>query len=958
MTSTPPPAVLMAELRRLHAAGDMQAAMAQLDDILSAHPDFMPAHRWRLDQLLAQGALDEALTLARGLRFEFPDMRAMATVKQATALDRLGQVGAARRVLFELFEDGAADVPAYALLGMLLLRDGSLNRAAQMFQAALDAAPAHPGALRGLIDVALKRGRPQEALDLCDRAADLEALPHDVIQSRRAQGLEQMGRVAEAIDVLAALVSAGQATEQNRMALAWLYRKVGDLEAAGMGFAAVLAQSPDRIPAVQGHVAVLRQQGAMEAALAVCDTAIAHASPAPDVFHLLRTQVQMAAGRPGQAAADLEQVLIYRAGSGPLYLELGRAYVQAGALDKAFTALDTCMGYDDVRIPALLEQAEITRRQGAHAKGVALLQGAVDASQDPDPRLVLALCEALIRAEDTRPVAALLQGLIDRDAALSDAQVEQMMVLAERQTLPDITSHLIAGLAARPSLSQALAHRVLRLAHITADPVALRPIIDALCAKLTLSERDVFRAAATALIEGPDAAVAQVRGLPNIDQTPTKARTIGRYLVDGGRAGLALRYVRRALRRWPEDRALIMIYVHACSVSQNHAAGHAHLDRLVAAAPDMDLERERLMLMYGQGADTAVFERATARHDAGLPGLHPQQYLLLCLACGDLDRALSAQHSMRSDPGSTSRMAAHFTTGLHGRMMTDLQVYRTLEARALATGASAEATQAKLAEQYYYPAKACVDRWAAQACDAPPQTERAVPRRIFQYWDNDTVPADVAALIAGWQGVPGFEHVLMTRARALQMLRRQFSPRLVTAFQRARHVTEESDLLRLCLIYKFGGIYSDADDKVVGDIATLAGLGSGLVVTREPIGAIANNTLIAPPGNPVLRIALNMTVRALLARDADGAWFKSGPGMLTRAAAVYLRDADPEEARAHLTLLEGDTLRQFIEPHIRLPYKTTAKYWNAKDKDISQRVLDSLAGLTAKVGGAAAARAS
>ena len=91
-----------------------------------------------------------------------------------------------------------------------------------------------------------------------------------------------------------------------------------------------------------------------------------------------------------------------------------------------------------------------------------------------------------------------------------------------------------------------------------------------------------------------------------------------------------------------------------------------------------------------------------------------------------------------------------------------------------------------------------------------------------------------------------------------------------------------------------------------------------------------------------------MTFRALMARDADGAWFKSGPGMLTRAVAVYLRDADPDEARRTLTLLDGDTLRNFIEPHIRLPYKTTAKYWNAQDKDISLRVLAGLIGLAPK----------
>ena len=182
--------------------------------------------------------------------------------------------------------------------------------------------------------------------------------------------------------------------------------------------------------------------------------------------------------------------------------------------------------------------------------------------------------------------------------------------------------------------------------------------------------------------------------------------------------------------------------------------------------------------------------------------------------------------------------------------------------------------------------------------------------------------------------------------RAMTVLRRQFGGKVVQAFQAARHVTEESDLLRLCMIYKFGGIYSDADDRVVGDIRTLAQLGRGLAVAREPIGALANNTLIARPGNPILRVAINMTVQSLLSRDADGAWFKSGPGMLTRAAAVYIGKADREAARQNLTILDGRTLRAYIQPHVRLPYKKTTKYWNAQDRDISKTVLDSLTSMT------------
>jgi predicted Zn-dependent protease/mannosyltransferase OCH1-like enzyme len=948
MTLPTPPGALMTELRRLDAQGEAAAAAELLERILEAHPDFMPAHRWRIDALLGQGEPGQALALARETQPLFPEMESMATVRQATALDRLGQTGAALRLLLALYEDGARDIPALMLLGTLLFRDGSLDRAEQLFQKVRAAHPDHPGAMRGLIDIALKRGQPQAVLDLCDRAAGLNLMPHHLVQTRRAQCLMQLDRSFEAIEMLTALVATPEATEQDWMSLAWLQRKVGNLEAATQSFGAVLAKTPGHVSAVQGQVAVLRQKGTTAVALAVCDVAIGHASPAPDVFHILRAQVLVAAGRAAQAAAALEQVRAHRTGSGPLHLELGRAHVQAGDLDKAYAAFETSRLYKDTRLPSLLEQAQIARQQGKPAQVVTLLRTAADSLEAPDPRITLALCEALIRTDNPAEVASLLQELVDHDAVLSDAQIEQMLILSVRQTLPQITCHLITVATDRAALSLRLALRLLDLAHITAEAPALRQIVAALCARVPMAERDVFRAEAMALIDGPEAAIALARRTLNSDQMQSKARIIGRCLVDGGRAGLAMRYLRRALHNWPENRQLITLYIHACGVSRHYDTGHAYLDQMVALAPDVDVERERLRLAYGQGATQAVLDRATARHDAGLPGLHPRQFLLLCLACGDLKRALSAQHGMRNDPNSNSQMAAYFTNGLHGRMLTDLQVYRALEGKEKERGQAPDFIEAKLAEHYYFPAKRRVDQWASQTGGAISNRGNPVPKRIFQYWGTDRVPDDVAALIEDWKDVPDFEHVLLNRNRAMTMLRRQFGPRFVSAFQRARHVTEESDLLRLCLIYKFGGIYSDADDKVVGDIATLAGLGAGLVVTREPIGAIANNILIAPAGNPILRMALDMTFRALMARDADGAWFKSGPGMLTRAVAVYLRDADPDEARRTLTLLDGDTLRNFIEPHIRLPYKTTAKYWNAQDKDISLRVLAGLIGLAPK----------
>ncbi|GGX70521.1 hypothetical protein GCM10007385_44440 [Tateyamaria omphalii] len=939
MTSQPEPGALMTELRRMHQNGDHAAAADILERILVNHPTFMPARRWQIDQLLIEGKAEQALVQARETLFHFPEMRAMATTRQATALDRLGQPGAAVKVLMKLHEDGVQDVPATALLGSLLLRGGSLNRAERLFNEIRGNEPAHPGAMRGLIDIAIKRSKAQTGLMLCQDAEKLDCLPASVLQTRRAKCLGLMGKNDEAIAVLAEHVKSGTADAESRMALARLYQSAGDIDAARKTFDDLLAEAPDHVPAVQAQVALLHQLGAYQQAIDVCDKAIERANPVPEVFCLRRAQMLIAAERATDAIAALELAIADSDAPCKLLLELARAHTQAGDLAKAGSVFEASQQYDETYVSATLGRVELAERAGQHEQAVTLLQDAHESGCDPDPELTLALCDTLVRSTQTKDIAELLSKLASKPARLNDAQIEHVLSLAERQTLPDITPKLIGDLTRRETISLGLANWLLKLAHVTADKEVLYDVSEALSAKLAPALRDEFRIDAVGITEGPEAAVAHARRILSGRATPRNAILVGRYLADSGQTILAKRYLRRAARKWPGHRALNALYVHVCGVARDYMAGHAHLDYLTARNPGLDVERERLMLMHAQGATPDVLERATRRQDSGKPGLHQRQYLDLCLACGDLDLALATQRKIRNDPKSTSRVAAHFTTGLHGRMLTDLQVYRTLEAR---DSGPAKTIENKLAEQYYFPAKQLVDRWADTLWGADSKRDAPIPKRIFQYWDTDTVPKDVAALIEGWKKTPDFEHVLLNRTSAMTLLRSQFGQRAIIAFQRARHVTEESDLLRLCLIFKFGGIYSDADDSAVGDINALARIGSGLVVTREPIGAIANNTLIAPPGNPILRIALQMTIRALIARDADGAWFKSGPGMLTRAAAVYLRDADPDEARRNLTLLDGTLLRKFIQPHIRLPYKKTVKYWNAQDKEVSQKVLASL----------------
>jgi hypothetical protein len=199
-----------------------------------------------------------------------------------------------------------------------------------------------------------------------------------------------------------------------------------------------------------------------------------------------------------------------------------------------------------------------------------------------------------------------------------------------------------------------------------------------------------------------------------------------------------------------------------------------------------------------------------------------------------------------------------------------------------------------------------------------------------------------------WRYAPGFSHERLDRRKALTFLVNETDPKAVSAFQLARGPAEESDFLRLCLLYHYGGVYADADDVLMGGLPELLSSG-GLVVYLERGGDLGNNFIAAPPQHPAVGYGLEMAQQALIARDSECAWGKTGPGLWTRAVAQYLADAGTEEvgteaagtgeagngeasaasAGSDLTIWRMEDILRRISMHNPTVNKRSETYWNA-----------------------------
>lgn len=201
--------------------------------------------------------------------------------------------------------------------------------------------------------------------------------------------------------------------------------------------------------------------------------------------------------------------------------------------------------------------------------------------------------------------------------------------------------------------------------------------------------------------------------------------------------------------------------------------------------------------------------------------------------------------------------------------------------------------------------------WEAEH-DTPSPPANETPATIMQFWDNaSAIPADVSECLDSWRSAAadaGLTYTLFDDASAERCIASSLGGAFADAFTRCPHPAMRSDYFRLCYVFRYGGLYVDADDvyKGVGlhscfDDGRLKVqplcydvLSDGMVpaeVFREPresasswIFYVNNNPLVAPPFHPIVRLALARAT-ALLVGDSDlrfDVQATTGPGNLTR----------------------------------------------------------------------------
>ncbi len=182
----------------------------------------------------------------------------------------------------------------------------------------------------------------------------------------------------------------------------------------------------------------------------------------------------------------------------------------------------------------------------------------------------------------------------------------------------------------------------------------------------------------------------------------------------------------------------------------------------------------------------------------------------------------------------------------------------------------------------------------------PPESY-SIPPIIHFIWLGSPIPSKVNLVIGSWKRChPEWEIMTWTDREV-----RNFSwsnPRLQTAFMQAETWAEKADILRLEILYQFGGIYSDTDvicfksfhDLVTNGLTFFAGLEMNYVSNNheDPL-YIGNAIMGAIKGSSIMKYSLDH-YRTNEEAPSVNLPMRSGPGLVSRACHEALASSDKE----------------------------------------------------------------
>ena len=171
-----------------------------------------------------------------------------------------------------------------------------------------------------------------------------------------------------------------------------------------------------------------------------------------------------------------------------------------------------------------------------------------------------------------------------------------------------------------------------------------------------------------------------------------------------------------------------------------------------------------------------------------------------------------------------------------------------------------------------------------------------IPKVIHQYWTDPTgknlaLPSDMQVNVDSWKKYhPDYEQIIWSNDGIEKLLIDFHGLNVFNCIQSSKFPAMQSDIVRLALVYEFGGIWSDLKNIVLESFLDNIVLNETVVVVEHPPSAerpdptnyLCNAFLAAPAKDPIIFECLKNACENINKRAPMDVFSITGPALLMR----------------------------------------------------------------------------
>lgn len=196
-----------------------------------------------------------------------------------------------------------------------------------------------------------------------------------------------------------------------------------------------------------------------------------------------------------------------------------------------------------------------------------------------------------------------------------------------------------------------------------------------------------------------------------------------------------------------------------------------------------------------------------------------------------------------------------------------------------------------------------------------PMHDHNIPKTIWQTLNK--YPGERNPLrnaIDTFKSQKGWDYRFVDDQEGVRIMKEYFDPKVLKAFNKVIPGAFKADILRLCLLYRYGGVYADIKINLRYPLNSF--LTEDLVLVKDvPSSCIWNGFMAATPKHPYIKLFLDLSVDNVLnERYGDDSLDITGPLVGGRAYNMYY-NAEYSEALSEIEIgeFQGRKIMKFIK---------------------------------------------